>query len=355
MPHLTRYSMLVLAAVSLSPSLNARPQRAEFGTAATADATSRIVTAAEAVLKSLDAAGRGKVQFAYDDTAQRLRWSNLPSPMVERRGIRMGDLTDGQRASVMALLKEALSADGYRKVNEIMRGDEVLRTQGGGRGPGGGGRGPGGGGPAFGLDNYWLAFLGTPSTTTPWMLQFGGHHLAINLTLGGSNASMTPSLPAAQPAKYTFEGREIRPLGKENDKAFELINALDRSQQDQAILKYRVSDLVLGPGKDGRVIQPEGIRASALSPAQQTLLIDIVREWAGIITDAFAEPRMAEIRSNLAQTYFGWSGPTTNGSGAYFRIQGPTLVIEYAPQGSIDHIHTIYRDPTNDYGAKFAK
>jgi hypothetical protein len=130
---------------------------------------------------------------------------------------------------------------------------------------------------------------------------------------------------------------------------------LDNSQRSQAILGYRVSDLVLGPGQDGRTIQPEGIRASALTAAQQTMLLDLVQEWAGIMNDAFAEPRMAEIRTNLPQTYFAWNGPTTNGSAAYFRIQGPTLVIEYAPQGSVDHIHTIYRDPTNDYGAKFAR
>ena len=235
-----------------------------------------------------------------------------------------------------------------------MRGDEVLRTGSGNAPGGGGGRGGGGrgGGPAFGEAEYYLAFVGTPSTTTPWMLQFGGHHLAINLTLAGSQASMTPSLPAAQPATYTVEGREIRPLGKEQDKAYALVNALDASQRGQAILTYRVSDLVLGPGQDGRVIQPEGLRASALSAAQQTTLWEIVREWAGIVTDAFAEPRMAEIRANLAQTYFAWSGPTTAGSVSYFRIQGPTLVIEFAPQGNVDHIHTIYRDPTNDYGKK---
>jgi hypothetical protein len=64
---------------------------------------------------------------------------------------------------------------------------------------------------------------------------------------------------------------------------------------------------------------------------------------------------MAELRANLRDTYFAWSGPTTSGSAAYFRVQGPTLVIEYAPQGNVDHIHTIYRDPTNDYGAKFAR
>ncbi len=166
---------------------------------------------------------------------------------------------------------------------------------------------------------------------------------------------MAPSLPATQPATYTLEGRTIRPLGNENDKAFALINALDDAQRKQAVLGYTVSDLVLGPLQDGKTIQPEGIRASALAAPQQAMLLELVREWAGIMNDTFAEARMAEIRTNLPDTYFAWSGPTTNGSAAYFRIQGPTLVIEYAPQGGVDHIHTIYRDPTNDYGAKFAK
>jgi hypothetical protein len=344
-----RQATILLPVLLLAASPHGASQRAASN--APAGATNRIVTAARAVLNSLDGAGRAKVQFRFDDYPQRVRWSNLPSPMFQREGLRLADVTPTQRTAVMNLLQAALSADGYRKVNEIMRGDEMLRTNGGGRG--GGGRG--GGGPAFGMDQYYLAFLGSPSTTTPWMLQFGGHHLAINLTLGGSQASMTPSLPAAQPAKYTFEGHEVRPLGKENDKAFALIDALDAAKRSQAILNYRVSDLVLGPGRDGRVIQPEGIRASALSSSEQTMLLDLVREWAGIVNDAFAAPRMSEIRSTLSQTYFAWSGSTTNGSAAYFRIQGPTLVIEYAPQGSVDHIHTIYRDPTNDYGAKFSK
>jgi Protein of unknown function (DUF3500) len=267
------------------------------------DATARIVAAAQAVVATLDDAGKAKVRFPFDG-AQKTRWSNLPSGIFQRQGLRIGDLSAAQKSSVMNLLTVALSRDGYRKVTEIMKGDEVL---------------------------------------------------AINLTLAGSQASMTPSLPAAQPATYTVESREIRPLGRENDKAFALINALDATQRSQAILSSRVADLVLGPGQDGRTIQPEGIRATALTPAQQTMLVELAREWTGIVTDAFAEPRMAEIRADLPQTWFAWSGQTTNGSAAYFRIQGPTLVIEYAPQGgSVDHIHTIYRDPTNDYGAKFA-
>jgi hypothetical protein len=334
---------------------------ASAGTAS--EATARIVAAAQAFVATLDDAGKAKVQFPFDDSAQRARWSNLPSPMFERKGLRIGDFTPPQRAALTSLLQTALSAGGYRKVIDIMRGDEVLRTnprggggaRGGATGGGGGGRGPGGGGLMFGQDEYFISFLGTPSTTTPWMLQYGGHHLAVNLTLSGSQASMTPSLPAAQPATFTLEGREIRPLGQENDKAFALINALNDEQRKQAILGSRVADLVLGPGQDGRTIQPEGILASALAAPQQTMLLELVREWAGIMNDSMANVRMAEIRANLAQTYFAWSGPTTNGSAAYFRIQGPTLVIEYAPQGGVDHIHTIYRDPTNDYGAKFTR
>ena len=102
--------------------------------------------------------------------------------------------------------------------------------------------------------------LGTPSATTPWMIQFGGHHLAINVTIVGANNVLTPSLPAAQPATYTLNGETVRPLGGENDKAFALINALDAAQRKQAILELsRSATWCWGPVQDGKVIQPEGI------------------------------------------------------------------------------------------------
>src|SRR5439155_26843662 len=141
-----------------------------------------------------------------------------------------------------------------------------------------------------------------------------------------------------------------------NDKGFTLINALDAGQQKKAILNYEVRDLVLPPGADGKVIQPEGIIASDLNGRQQAMLLDIISEWVDILNEEAAAAKMAEIKSNLPRTYFAWSGATTNGGLAYYRIQGPTLVIEYAPQqGDLDHIHTIYRDPTNEYGAKLVK
>jgi hypothetical protein len=172
----------------------------------------------------------------------------------------------------------------------------------------------------------------------------------------GPNSVMTPSLPAAQPARYTLNGQTVRPLGRENDKGFALINALNAAQLKRAVLSYEVTDLVLGPGADGKVIQPEGILASELDTGQQAMLLDVVHEWVGILNDEAAAAKMAEIKANLPRTWFAWSGATKNGGLAYYRIQGPTLVIEYAPQqGDLDHIHTIYRDPTNDYGARLVR
>jgi hypothetical protein len=312
--------------------------------AAATETTTRIVALAQALLALLDDAGRARVQFPFDGP-QKEHWSNFPTPTFIRQGLRVGDLTGKRRAAVMALLATALSPTGYQRAVEIMGGDEVLRKT----------LGRGERGAQFGEDEYYLAFVGTPSVTTPWMLQFGGHHLGLNLTIAGGHSTATPSHTGAQPAIYTLEGRVVRPLGRETDKAFGLVNDMTEAQRRQAIIAATVSDLVLGPGQDGRMIQPEGVRASTLSEAQQTLLLDIVREWAGMVNDAFAEPRMAEIRSRLPETYFAWSGPTSPPGAGYFRIQGPTLVIEYSPQGSPDHTHTIYRDPTNDYGATFVR
>jgi Protein of unknown function (DUF3500) len=323
------------------------PPPAASQTASTA--TARIVAAARDFLDTLDGPGREAVQFPAD-SPQRTNWSNLPTGIFVRSGLRVGDLNQTQRAALMALLAAAFSPDGYRKVMDIVQGDQTLATEGGGRG----GRGRGGrGGPTFGEAEYYVAFVGEPSGTDRWTLQFGGHHLAVNLTLAGSRATLAPSHTGAQPTNFTFEGRTVRPLGDEVDLAFALMGSLDGSQQSEAILGSRVADLVLGPGQDGRTIQPEGLRASELSADQRETLVDLIAEWAGIANDAFAGPRMSEIRSNLDATWFAWSGPTTPGSAAYFRVQGPTLVIEYAPQGGTDHIHTIYRDPTNDYGAAY--
>ncbi len=230
-------------------------------------ATSRIVSAANTFLSTLDQKQRQAVLFSFNDEEQRKRWSNFPIAMVPRSGISLKDMNAAQRTAAMDLVGSALSPRGFEKVQQIMEGDEVNKNtdQGppaGAGGPPASGRGGNrpafGNGPMFGKDLYYISILGTPSETNPWMLQFGGHHLALNITIAGERGVLTPTLTGAQPALYTIDGKTVRPLGQESDKAFALLNALDEKQRKQAILSYRLADLVLGPGQDGKTIQPEG-------------------------------------------------------------------------------------------------
>ena len=211
----------------------------------------------------------------------------------------------------------------------------------------------------FGRDNYYISFVGKPSATDPWMIQFGGHHLGLNITLAGDQRTLAPSHTGAQPAHYEIEGKTVRPLGNEVDKAFALVNSLNEEQRKTAILGFQMRDLALGPGRDGQMIAPEGIKGSSLTEAQQKMLLDLASEWTGILNDVAANAKMDEIKKSIQETYFAWSGPTEKGSAAYFRIQGPSVFIEFAPQGlggdPTNHIHTIYRDPTNEYGKKWWK
>ncbi len=312
-------------------------------------ATSRIVSAANAFLSTLDHDQRQSVLFAFDDVKQRARWSNFPTVVVRRAGIGLKEMNPTQRSAAMALVSSALSPRGFEKVQQIMEGDEINKINEGNN-------------PIFGKDLYYISILGTPSEKDPWMLQFGGHHLALNIAIAGERGILTPTLTGAQPALYTINGKTVRPLGQENDKAFALLNSLDEPLRKQAILNYRVADLVPGPGQDGKTIQPEGLKASAMNEHQRAMLLDLISEWAGIIHESAAAARMAEIKAGMNETWFAWSGPTTappgrNGA-AYYRIQGPKLVIEYAPQplggDPSMHIHTMYRDPTNDYGRAVA-
>jgi hypothetical protein len=328
-------------AVALAASANA---------AGAQQPTARIVGAANRFLATLDQQQRSAVSFAFDDDAQRVRWSNFPVRMTPRAGLKLGDLSAAQRSAAMSLLSSVLSPRGYEKIQQIMDADEVLKTNERNN-------------PMFGRDLYFISLLGTPSEKQPWMLQFGGHHLAVNVTIAGEHGVLTPTLTGAQPALYTLAGKTVRPLGGESDKALALLNTLDASQKKQAVLGYHVGDLVLGPGQDGKTIQPEGLKASAMTERQRAMLLEVIAEWSGIVHESAAAARMAELRADLSETWFAWSGPTTAAPGqnitAYYRIQGPKLVIEYAPQrlgGDLSlHVHTMYRDPTNDYGRKYTK
>ena len=131
------------------------------------------------------------------------------------------------------------------------------------------------------------------------MIQFGGHHLGLNVTLVGGQGTLAPSLTGVQPAIYEVEGKTVRPLGRETDKAFALLGSLDQSQRKQVILGFQIQDLVLGPGRDGQMIEPEGIRGSELTEKQREMLLDLASEWTGIVHEAFAVTKFEEMKNTL--------------------------------------------------------
>lgn len=304
-------------------------------------ATARAAAAATAFLESLDAAQRAKVALPFD-SAKKPGWSNLPVTMVPRNGIHLGALAKKQRGAALATLAAVLSKQGYQKVIDIMEADDQLVKGKENK-------------MRFGTDHFYLALFGKPSPTQPWMVQFGGHHLGVNVTLAGNDAVVTPTHTGTQPDVFTRDGKKVRPLGAENDLAFQLVNQLDAKQQAVAVRGAKPRNLAVGPGQDGKTVEAEGIKGSALSKEQRGVLLDLIGAWVGMLPDAAAARRQAEIKAQLDDTSFAWYGPTAAGSAAYYRIQGPAVLIEYAPQGGTGHIHTVIRNPKNDYGKAFTK
>lgn len=323
---------------------------AEFFRAVTAETgrAAQIQAAAEAFLGTLTAAQRASVVYAAGNLTQRARWSNFPTGIFQRNGLKIGSMTTEQIDALWALLATVLSPEGYLKVRAIVAGDQVLRSQ------------TSGGNLIFGTAEYYITFVGEPSVAGKYLIQFGGHHLALNITVQGAQATIAPALPGVQPGTYTEEGRTVRPLGDEYDLSFALLNSMSSEQRAAAVLSASFADLALGPGKDGVTLLPEGIKASALTVAQRSILLDLIGRYVNIVHDEASETKMASVRAKIADpdqaTYFSWRGPTTPGSAAYFRVQGPNLFIEFSPQSmggsAVNHIHAMYRELANDYGAQ---
>lgn len=319
------------------------------GSAASASLTTtqRIVAATNAFLATLEDDEKAAVAFASADTAQKQRWSNLPGGVFKRAGLRWADLDDTERAAWLEVMKITLSQEGYRRVIDEWRADDALAAN-----------SPGGVRAQFGMGFYYIALIGTPSETKPWQWQWGGHHVTINATIVGPNLSLTPSFIGVQPASYTdSDGKTVRPLGDIERDAFVLLSWLEPEQRRAAILGRSAIDVVLGPGEDGKTIAPQGLRADRMSADQRAALMRLIAHYTGLVNEEDGALRTVEVQSQLDATYFAWYGPTEPGSAIYFRVTGPSLVIEYGAQGpgAPSHIHGIYRDPTNDYASRYAR
>ena len=216
-------------------------------TAPASDITARAVTAADAFLGTLDQGQRPKANLDLN-AKTRTVWSNLPSGMpmqvgaTERNGLKLADMTPVQEKAALALVAATLSRDGFQKAMAIVDADQVLETR---SAPTRLRRRE----PASDEVSTYVSILGKPSTSDLWMIQFGGHHLAINVTLAGRQNVLTPTHTGTQPASYTVDGRTIRPLGDENDKAFALVNALSPTSRSRRFwaTKFATSSWVPAP------------------------------------------------------------------------------------------------------------
>lgn len=306
-----------------------------------------IVQATIELQKELSDAQIEALCFDFDDNDQRERWSNLPVTIVERAGLRMGDLSESQKAAVFKVLRATLSEEGVEQVLENVAADEVLRNN--------SRRGM----LMFGEDEFYFSILGKPTNTEPWMWQFGGHHLAINATIRGEQITLSPSLTGGQPMRYERSGKMVSQLDREIPAAYALIQSLNSGQQKKAVVSSRTSNLRYGPGETDITPRREGIRYSDLSSQQQGLMKKLISKRIEILNPIHAAIAMKKIEASLSETFFAWYGLVEEGRAASFRIQGPNVIVEYCPQrmggDATQHIHAMYRDPSNDYGNAIAK
>jgi hypothetical protein len=329
-----------------------------------------VVDVGEAFLATLSDEQRATAQIELTPQLA-VRWTNFPGGSNVRNGVFFRDLKPEQVEAALKVARIALGEEGFSRYQEVRAADDALAKGRGGRGPGGpdqkkadgdpakkkadgvAKKKGGGGGMNFGAMNYMIAFLGKPSKTTPWILQLGGHHLAINIYYKGTSGAVTPYHVAAQPTVWKDDqGKTHEPLAPMRESLHGLLLSLTPEQSKQAKLEARFNDVYVGPGKDGKFpAKSEGVPVSELSDASKDFVRKAIAAWTG------DSPQGAEYRklyeAELDKVKVSYSG-TTNLSdrGDYVRIDGPRVWIEFATQGS-DHVHTIWRDRLTDYGAEF--
>jgi hypothetical protein len=307
--------------------------------------TADVVAATNAFLATLTADQLDTVTYDFSDNLSRQTWSNYPASNVPRMGIALSALADDAKAAALAVVKTMLSAQGYEQVLTIQEADDWLQAN------------STSGNSSFGDENYYIAVYGTPSATDPFMVQFGGHHLARNYTYEGTTVSITPDFTGTEPKSFTIDNTTVEPMKEKADTLFALFDSLTAEEDAAAKLSSTLNDILMGPGVDSGVFPTsEGVAVSSLSAAQQDLVKAAIAAWVNDAAPAEAASLLSTYTSQLGQTMIAYaSTKTVDGESTYLRIDGPRVWIELINTRSQStpnvHYHGVYRDKADDYGS----
>ena len=308
---------------------------ADKSPAAMAEAAGRFV-------ESLTPEQRQQAVFPFDG-AERTKWHFIPTEMFPRNGLTIGKMTEAQRERARGLLRTALSQRGYLTATAIMDLEAVLRElEKGGKFD----RNP---------ELYFFSIFGTPGPKSPWGWRVEGHHLSLHVTVAGATmVSAAPFFLGTNPAEVREGPKQgTRLLGAEEDAARALLMALAPSQRAQAVISPKApNDIETAANVDISPLAPAGAAAAAMTPAQRDQLMQLVDRFVSMMAPDIAADRMARLKqAGLERISFAWAGEAERGRRHYFRVQGPTFLIEYDnTQNDGNHVHSVWRDFNGDFG-----
>ena len=299
--------------------------------------------AAARFLGSLTPELRAKAALAFEP-AVREKWQYVPAT---RDGVSFAEMNDAQKMAARDLIRSALSPRGVGKVEQIMMLDAVLGEIEQGRGP------------ARDPLAYSIAVYGTPGAEGSWGWRIEGHHISLNFTGRGGAACATPAFLGANPAEVRRGDRAgVRVLAVEEDLGRELLRSLDAGQMKEALIgETAPPDILSVPGRSLEEVSSVGLAVAAMSGVQRQKVERLLEEYAGNLRYELAAKEMERIRAaGIEKVRFAWAGSADRGKGHYYRLSGPTFVIEYDnTQNDANHVHTVWHDRERDFGHDLLK
>jgi Protein of unknown function (DUF3500) len=306
--------------------------------AATEAVAERMCSAALAFLAGLDST---RTDVALCPFARDVRedWDYRPR---SRRGLPLRAMTEAQRTAAWRLVDLALSSEGAAKTRGVLALEALLQERTANKAY----RDP---------LNYALAIFGRPGDG-PWAWRFEGHHVSLTLTIvPGIGLAVTPHFFGANP----FSG-QVTPNGhgglagvleRESALAFELVGGLGGADLDQVMIAPEAPpDFLTRPGRERSLARPVGLPLEAMPEGQRARAVALIELFFDHLHRDLAGPIKRRTReAGIGSIRFAWAGGTTPDRLHYYRLHGPTLLIEY-DRTDVDHAHSVWHDPTNHFG-----